>query len=286
MLRKFALVLLCASALAGCGPRAPYSPAPADMRAEMIAPEGTQQFSYTHYLSYVMTREAINPRYERARDKCLHDAALHCKLLSANINLGNGTAYSYTSGRLDLLLPHDQIDKFQKAILAPVPGEPADDVSLQSRSTRADSVEDEAGSASRKVAQLTVYRDRLLALSKRPNLSVEEIIKVEAELSRVQGELDNAVGAKTDVEGRIARERVTISFDERASLAGPITQVWRNASSTFIESTAEALQFLIQIVPWLPILAGGIFLVSWLWRLFRRRQKAIVAVEHNPATGG
>jgi len=32
----------------------------------------------------------------------------------------------------------------------------------------------------------------------------------------------------------------------------------------------------IAAVPWLPIVAGGIFLVSWLWRLFRRRQKVIV----------
>ncbi|MBI3677282.1 MAG: DUF4349 domain-containing protein [Proteobacteria bacterium] len=286
MFRRIFLLVLCVAALAGCGESANRS-LPSDKNlADRVSAEGAQQFSYTHFLSYVMAHDAINPRYERARQRCLYDGALHCKLLSANISLGDGSNDSYSSAQLDLLLPHDQIEKFQKSILEPLPGQAPGDVVLRSRSTRAQSVEDAAGQATRKVAQLTVYRDRLLALSKRPNLSVDDVIKVESELSRVQGELDDAVGTKDDVQGRIAREEVNISFEERASTAGPLAQVWRDASSTFMDSTASALRFFIQLIPWLPVMAALIFFVSWVWRLFRRRQKAIVAVEKNPPTGG
>jgi len=94
---------------------------------------------------------------------------------------------------------------------------------------------------------------------------------------RVQVELDEAADQQRDLTGGIARESVTINLVERIEPEGPFDRVVRQAGSTLADSTSSAILFLIGSVPWLPIVAAAIFLVSWLWRLFQRRRKANVA---------
>jgi hypothetical protein len=243
---------------------------------DAVVPPIPQQFSYSNSWILVMAHDAVASRFERARAKCLEDRSLNCKLVSASLTMADGTSYSFTSANLDVLLPHGKIAAFEKALLEPVAGENAGDATVQSHSTQADSVETEAGDAGRKVARLTAYRDRLAALAKRPNLSIDDVIKLEAEQSSVQTDLDQAIGTKRNLDDSIARERVSVMMQERASLAGPIARVWRNGTSLFLGSVADVLQFLILVVPWLPVIAAGIYLVSWLWRLFQRRRKVIV----------
>ena len=155
-------------------------------------------------------------------------------------------------------------------MLQPLPGE-SKAAEVQSRSTRAESVENEATDLDRKIAQLTAYRDGLAVIAKRPNLSVGDLIKVEGELAKTQTDLDQATAQKRNASDRIARERLSIFFGERPSVMAPLARVWRDASNTLIDSLAAALQFLIEAVPWLPIVLGIFFLVRWLWRLARRR---------------
>jgi hypothetical protein len=280
MVRQSIAFAACVVLVAGCD-RPPgnflKANAPAALMADMVAPEsvpGPQQFSYSHSWSVRVNHGAVGPRFVRARDFCLHDKALHCKLVSANIQSGDEGGAA--SASLNVQLPHGALDRFEQALLAPVGGEKPGDAAMVSRSTQAQSVETEASDTAHKVAQLTAYRDRLADIAKRPNLSVDDIIKVEAERARVQGDLDQATGHQRDLTDGIARESVAIDLSERVEPVGPLTQAFRSAGSTLADSAASALLFVIAAVPWLPIVAGGIFLVSWLWRLFRRRQKVIV----------
>jgi hypothetical protein len=297
MVRTSILFMACALLVAGCGDRAARpmqlragvngvpppeinvpadSPAPADT----ISTPATQQFSYTHSWSLRMPRGNVSPRFARARDLCLQDKALGCRLISANISQGDGTPDSETSASLEVQLPHTALVPFERALLAPLHGEKPGEAIMVSRQTQAQSVETQAADTGRRVAQLTGYRDRLAALEKRPNLSVDDLIKLEGEESRVQSELDAATGLQRTLNDGIAREDVTIQLNETAppvEEVGPIAQAWRDAGNTLAENTASALRFAIGAVPWLPVLALAIFVIAWSWRLFRRRQKAIVA---------
>jgi len=173
-------------------------------------------------------------------------------------------------------LPHAGLAPFERALLTPVRGEKPGDAVMVSRQTQAQSVETQASDTGRKVAQLTGYRDRLAALEKRSDLSVDDLIKLEGEESRVQSELDAATGQQHTLTDGIAREDVTIQLNETPEIAesvGPITQAWRDAGETLALNAASALRFVIAALPWLPIIAAGIFAVARLWRLFRRRRQ-------------
>jgi hypothetical protein len=270
------LIVVCCLLAAGCGRNYEgLARGPMELRADVAPGTTAQQFSYSHFWTLVMAKRAITPRFERARSQCLKDTSLNCRLLSATLSTDEGEMYALTSARLELLLPHEKLDLFEQKLREPVPGESAGEVAIPNRSTSADSVENAAGDASRKVQQLTAYRDRLALLAKRPNLSIEDIIRLEAEQSRVQGDLDDAMAKLRDLNEGVARERLDVTLTERAGFVEPIARVWRNGTSLLIESTANALQFVIQILPWLPIGGVGIFFASWAWRRFRRRQPKV-----------
>ncbi|HEX4301340.1 MAG TPA: DUF4349 domain-containing protein [Rhizomicrobium sp.] len=286
MVRYSIVFVACGLLLAGCE-RSPnllpiHVRAPGRVMADLAAPSppaitvdsAAQQFSYSHDWSLIMARAAIAPRFERARDLCLKDISLQCKLASANLTNGD----DLVSATLGVQLPHDKLDVFEHALLAGLPSEAAGDAVMVSRTTQAASVETEASDTKQKVAQLTAYRDRLADIAKWPNLSVDDVIKVEAERARVQGDLDEATGSLRDLNDRIVRESVAITLSERSEPVGPFTQFARNAGDTLAESTGAALLFAIGALPWLPIAGIAIVLVSWLWRWLLRRRKLVVAV--------
>ena len=273
MSRKSIVCLFAVLLLAGCG-RSPLGTGYAVTYPEQLRDSNAQTFSYTHFLRLVMAHDSVKPRFERARDLCLRDAALGCKLIAAAISVNDNAYVTGDQASLAVALPHDKVAVFEKALLEPLPQDGSDKVSVQSRTTSAENVTTEASDTDRKITQLTAYRDKLAVLAKRSDLSVADLMKVEAELSKVEGDLDAALSDKRDVGERIAKERLTVSLGEKQALSAPIARVWHNAVDTFVESTANAIDFLIRVIPWLPIVAGGVFLVSLFWRWFRRRKAA------------
>ncbi len=272
MARKFPLLLLGLSLLAGCGPSGLAVRSHGGMPAERLlaAPNEQQEFSYTHFLSLLMDHDSVGARYEKARQTCLRDTSLQCNLMSASLTVGSYDSQDDISGSLELALPHDKVATFEQALMQPVQGD-SGGVEIRSRSTRAESVENQAGDADRKVAQLSRYRDGLNAIAKRSSLSVDDYIKIQSELSKTEADLAAAQADQRDVHERIARDRLSINLDERGSVAAPITLAWRNARETLIDNTGSALRFAIGSIPWLPLAALAILAVRFLWRIARRR---------------
>lgn len=270
MRRTIFIVAACILTLEGCDQ--PSQIARQAMLASVGANGENQQFSFINNWMITMRREMIIPRYERARSACLSDKTLGCKLIGANVTSSDNSYYSYSRASLNVQLPHSQVEVFKKGILAPLNNESTNDIKLETSTTRADNVSGESVSAGQKVNQLTAYRDQLAALAKRSNLSIEDTIRLGAEISRVQGELDAAINAKTDADDRVARETVNVTL-QQVSL-GPIADVWNRASNIFVQNVANVLAFLIGVIPWLPIVGGVVALFFWVRKFLRaRRQK-------------
>lgn len=235
-----------------------------------------QLFSYAHAIAVQMPESSVQTRFARARDHCLVDAAIGCKLISASINGVGADEYSISRGQLDVMLPHDQIEPFKTKLLELVEGETEADVKVLSSWTSAQDVQQEASDLAQRIKQQTDYRDRLAEILKRPNLSVADLIQATEALSRAQATLDQLTSQSQSVSERIARERLTITLGGRIASDPfrPLTRVFDEAGTVFIDSVADAAEFTIRIIPWIPIGAAFIFLVSWLWRRIRRRKAA------------
>jgi len=281
-MRRFVIASVIFLTLAGCGRGGNADYAPNDLRAEVVAGDNTA-FSFSHWVSVEMGDAAIRPRFDRTKARCLTDKALHCRLLDASFRSWQregGTTSSTAS--LTLALPHDQIARFEDAILRPVSGENPGDATVTSRSTRSENVSDNAQDNARKLAQLADYRDRLAALTKRPGIAIDDVIKLDAELSKTEGQIADLEAQKAALERQIGEEQLTISLAARSdtSLFGPARRVWGRSLGILADSVGNALEFAINLIPWLPLIVGAFFLFTWLWRVVRRRS----AVANSPRT--
>ncbi|HEX4506482.1 MAG TPA: DUF4349 domain-containing protein, partial [Alphaproteobacteria bacterium] len=165
-----------------------YAPAPAarmmagnvaDKRAE---PEGPK-LAYSHNLSIETKADTVKQRFEQVRDACVGGAIPGCVLLNANIEETGFDRYRHPEASLSVRLTHEAVASFEQAVLKPLPGEQAGDVAVVSRSTSAEDLTAAIQDGDRRLAQLTDYRDRLTLLAKRTDAKVDDLIKVQGELS-------------------------------------------------------------------------------------------------------
>ncbi|HEV2678309.1 MAG TPA: DUF4349 domain-containing protein [Aliidongia sp.] len=286
-LRFLQVAALLALALAGCDqtplnsrsgtgsapPMAAAAPA-AMKRAEV--PNGPK-LAYHHWLEFEMPAPGVAARYERARDKCLAEAAQGCILVNASIDAGDVRNGRPPHASLAMRVPHDAVEAVEQGILQPIAGEAPGTTKLRARNTTADDLTAAIQDVDRRLAQLTDYRDRLTALAKRADAKVEDLIKVEQELSNTQNEIESITAQQKHLNEQVSTELLTITLSAEAaveSMTGPIGQVWRNAGLLLGQNTAAALRFAIGAIPWLVVIAIAVLLLALLRVLFRRKRRA------------
>ena len=264
--------------LGGCDKpsSAPPPPAPAAVapsQAMRVAASRVVKLAYSHNLQLGMPAASVKPRYERAIKNCLDDATLNCIVISTSINLGEASAGANPSATLTVRLPHDALAPFEADLLTPLPGETPGDVVLRSRSTSADDLTTAIADLDRRQAQLMDYRDRLTSLSQRPDVRVEDLIKIESELSGTQSQLEAIAAQKKTLDQRVDTESLSIFFGSRdnvGNVLGPIVEAWRQAGRVLGDSAATAIRVAIAALPWLPLAAIGLLLVRFAFRRWRR----------------
>jgi hypothetical protein len=128
-------------------------------------------------------------------------------------------------------------------------------------------------------------RDRLQQLlATRPG-SLADLLGVERELSRVQGEIDATESNLTAMRTRVAMAALTVTYGSIASgVAGGLFEPLRYAVGNFlvaaVDSTGALVTFVGAVLPWVIV---GTLLV---WLLIRRRRRAreATAAAAPPAT--
>jgi hypothetical protein len=288
MLRNVGLLALAAVLLAGCGkkndqnevhlampnanagvemkaPPPPFVPPP-DLIIPTNAPSPNALFSLTHSLTVAMARAAVAARFQAVRDACLKDKALHCVLTAASLSSG----VQYTAA-LTLALPHDGVGAMEKRLMAPLAADGGTKPEITARSTALENETQRAADVERQLAQATAYRDKLEELSKRANLTVEEVLKLHEALSEAQTAAENATAAKRAAEADIRLEKMEITLSESAQPAEPaaFAHFWRDSREIFMASLAEMLLRIVNALPWLPLAA----LLAWLAARFLNRYR-------------
>jgi hypothetical protein len=216
--------------------------------------------AYKHAIEIEVPRTSLGKHFAAARDRCANDAALHCVLISASTD-GSGTARDAEGAResaaLHLRLPHDLIVPFVNSLTTPLPGESLDVALVRRQSTTAEDLGQPIADVTRRLAQLNDYRDRLQTLEKRPDIHVDDLIKIASEMSQVQTQLEAADAEKRDLAKRVDTEELDVAFEEAVSLdaSDAVRTAWARGAETFGGSMATAIEFSIAALPWLPLVA-------------------------------
>jgi hypothetical protein len=288
-MRRTALVCCVALVLAACGrsndrettislpmrsaaPMNMLAPAPAFVPPPdiTVSTNANALFSLQHDLTVTMPHNSVAVRFQAARDACLKDKSLQCTLTSASLTMS-----TTVEAELQVALPHDKVGTFEKRLLTRLPQDGNGRVEITSSNISTENQTQSAADIDRELAQATAYRDSLEALAKRSGLTVDEVIKIHSELEQAQTAVDNAEAAKRASATNIGLERMNISLQEAfvpPPAPSPFADFWRNATAVLAASTADMLLSVIGVLPWLPIVFVGLWVVARILR--RRRVKA------------
>jgi len=123
-----------------------------------------------------------------------------------------------------------------------------------------------------RVRAMTTLRDRLMALlAERPG-KLADVVAIEQELARVQGEIDSTASQLAVMRGRVQMSTVTLSYGSKGSIApdgvwSPLVSAFEDFIGIIAVTLGGMVRVLAWLLPWLA-LGGGI-----LW-LFRKRLRA------------
>ena len=119
-------------------------------------------------------------------------------------------------------------------------------------------------------AQVTL-RNRLTELLSKHQGKLADLLEVERELARVQGEIDARTSALNVMRTRIAMSDLSVSYDSRGVLvsdrtADPTMQALYEFLDTVSYSFASVIRFIAGILPWLVLLIPVLWLLRRWWR--------------------
>jgi hypothetical protein len=277
------------SALAGCGKldqlesvrgrgiaAASMAPAaaPHQALAEVAAKTGsstdagaaTQRYlAVRHELQLQTEADAVETAWKSASQAC--DAA-SCELIAST--LARDDERLPTQATLEARVPHGSFDAFLARVTA-----------LGVVGRHAVSAEDKTGEvidAEARAKNMTEFRDRLRSLMQTPGAKLKDLIDVERELARVQGDIDSLAGRRKLLAGETERVHVVVAFSAKpAVLAGGTWAPVHDAVLDIGRSVARSLAGLIWLVtaalPWALLLLAA-FLAVRTWRRRRGRAQA------------
>ncbi len=287
--RGLAALLLAAMllALAACGRPggAPHrrtlaaAPAAGMAAAEMArgqGGQGEQQEAERRYLAlkYALTVEntadALEAGWKSVVQRC---QALGCELLEAGFTRSRDGASP--RGELRARIAPKSLPDLLKA--AEQGG------TVVSNAVSSEDKTDQVIDAEARIKNTTELRDRLRAMLQNARGPLRDVIELERELARVQGELDTIHGLRKMLAAQTDRNEVRIDFVARESFVSqrkvsPLRDAFNDIAELFLGSLAMLIRVAAGALPWLLVGVPLLWLaLAWRRRRVARRKQAVPA---------
>ena len=262
-----------AGAMSPAAETGPASP-PSSLAAGVTAVPAMMAYEYGYTLT--ARHDQVRGMMSRHEARCRAAGTAVCQVIGSQVR-ERGEARLYA--RLELRAAPEWIGAFRSEL--------AQDVAKSDGRIVDSRVESEDLSrtiidTSARLRAMTTLRDRLQnLLDTRPG-KLADLIEIEQELARVQGEIDSAQSQLAHDRGRVATSKLILDYESRNPLARD--SVWSplaEAFSDFVELMVGVVAFLIRAIAVLLPLAAIGWLLAFLfrkplgrWRESRRQKKS------------
>jgi hypothetical protein len=215
-----------------------------------------RRIAETHSMSVRIVRENLKQRFDRDLKKCL---VLGCEVSNSNINSDNG-------GHINAKIDPKNLGEFLD-FLAEGPGK------LLSHQIRADDKTLQFVDTQAKLENKKALRDRLrVLLSNDRTKRVEDILKIERELARVEGEIDSLTGSLRHLSTITSMATLNVSYQvdytQIETRTADIGQSFKQAWYNLVDSASNVVEFIGGVLPWIPVFVIGLWGGIMLIRLF------------------
>jgi len=279
-MKRVVILTLAALSLAACNKpsstgaaqdAAAVAPAPPDAKAK--SPPGAPivsaaMLAYTYGYDLIAPAKALPDLFAQHQKACADAGPAACQVVGAAMSQGDDKT---VTGRLTIQARPDWLAGFRERLAgdAKAAGGRIADSRTESEDLTRQIVDTEAAVRAR-----SALRDRLQAiLATRPG-KLSDLLDVEKELARVQGELDATQSELAVMKTRVATSRLTINYSAGASLLAPrgawapLAEAVRGAAGGLATTLGFMVTLIVLLGPWAAAAAVG-FLIM---RRFRPRK--------------
>lgn len=235
-------------------------------------PSAEQFIAYSYDYQLEFPPNTTEPAMQAHRDRCLAAGFEVCQVISSSSS-AQSADMSYANLRIRAV--PTWLDTFR----AGLEGE-ADEVGGRVNSSTMSSA-DLTRSILDSDARLTAKRAlrvRLIRLLERGNASIEELIQIERELARVQGEIESGDAQLRAMRARVSMSTIHLQYTTRHTATGggafePVVEAVSNSVRYFSSGLGAVITFIALGAPWLILLMPLIWLLlRWRARVNARKQ--------------
>ncbi|NBX66924.1 MAG: DUF4349 domain-containing protein [Proteobacteria bacterium] len=210
---------------------------------------GDKKIAETHNLQIETEFDQLQARYQRDFAKC---AELGCQVLNSNITAEQG-------GNLSARISPDKLGAFLD-FLATGEGE------IKNHNVSADDYTMEYSDTVAQTENLLALRERLRSLLASPKAEkVDDILRIEQELNRVQTEIDQRSARLKILQKMTALATVNIEYAVKYRPAEirpyELNNTWKIAANKFMRGIDAMIQFTGATLPWVPVFFVGLWLM-------------------------
>lgn len=241
--------------------------APADAKGgaapQAPLPVSTPMLAYSYDYAISAPPKAIRTLVTRHEAACAAAGAAVCQVVGSSVS---ETGEDRVSGNLTLRATPAWLTRFREGLGAEAKAHGGRLVraAVESEDLSRQIVDSEAALRAR-----TTLRDRLQGLlASRPG-KLSELLEVERELARVQGEIDATQSELTMMRGRVATSEMKLTYESGGVLApegawSPVGRAFGDVADILAGTIALMVRGVAALGPWMLVI-GGVF---WV---FRRR---------------
>ncbi|PQZ80848.1 MULTISPECIES: DUF4349 domain-containing protein [unclassified Brevundimonas] len=256
-----------AAASAPSGPGSGATPVVAPSTAPNVAPS----IAYAYRFGLELPAEAATSLMAKHEQACIAAGASACQVIGSN---SSRVGRDSVEASLEMRATPAYVARFRAALdgEARGAGGRVAQQSVESEDLTRQLVDTEA-----RMRAMETLRDRLQQLLATRSGPLEQLLQVERELARVQGELDATRSALTVMRTRVQTSRLDVTYRAAGQLAPdsalrPVTDALGQAAYLFMSTLGALIMLLAGALPLLLVIAPLAWL-GWRWRQKRGAQR-------------
>lgn len=260
-------------------PAAAATSAASGVAASVVAPS----IAYAYRFGLELPAEAVPTVMGRHEQACIAAGPSACQVIGSNSNRIGRDAIAAS---LEMRATPAYVARFRAALdgEAKNAGGRVAQQAVESEDLTRQLVDTEA-----RMRAMETLRDRLQQLLATRSGTLDQLLQVERELARVQGELDATRSALAVMRTRVQTSRLDVTYSAAGQLAPdsaarPVVDALNSAAYAFMSSLGVLILFIASV---LPVLLVGVPLIwlLWRWRRSVRARKAAQAARTKKAEG-
>ncbi len=236
--------------------------------------QATQSFmAYRYNYGYVLPAKSVAATANAHMQICLDAGPAKCEVISSNTQSRDET---YETAYLSIRGEPKWLESYKEKINKSVEEAKG---KLNSSSIDAEDLTRAILDTDARLKAKKTLRDRLESHLETRDAKLADLLALERELSRVQGEIESITSNLNVLKKRVSKSIVNMSYQSKSVAVSrgtfsPVTEAFKDFFRNFAWALGAVITFFAAFLPWLVlVILPLIWFVRWLWRRWRRNPK-------------